>query len=223
MPEIRPAPFFIGDDLALDFLNSTAAPWGERLEWLANGVDLMAWLEQARVLPPDVARQFRARLDAQALDALASEAQDLREWFRAFVRQHAGRPLGPAALRSLAPVNGLLEQDDSYRQIAMKSRRGSLERNDGEHPPLRWDIRRRWHSPKTLLLPIADAIGDLVCQKDFTFVRKCESPACTLWFLDLSKAHARRWCSMAVCGNRAKVAAHRARIRQGPKRRRLRD
>ncbi|MGO9268383.1 MAG: CGNR zinc finger domain-containing protein [Candidatus Binataceae bacterium] len=29
-------------------------------------------------------------------------------------------------------------------------------------------------------------------------------------FLDRTKAHARRWCSMAVCGNRAK-AAHRSR------------
>ena len=34
-----------------------------------------------------------------------------------------------------------------------------------------------------------------------------------LWFLDVSKAHARRWCNMAVCGSRAKAAAHRARAR----------
>jgi predicted RNA-binding Zn ribbon-like protein len=40
----------------------------------------------------------------------------------------------------------------------------------------------------------------------FTLVRKCEGTTCTLWFLDVSKAHARRWCSMAVCGNRAKAA-----------------
>ena len=51
-------------------------------------------------------------------------------------------------------------------------------------------------------------------EKDFSLVRKCEGEGCTLWFLDLSKAHARRWCSMAVCGNRAKAAAHRARARQ---------
>ena len=30
-------------------------------------------------------------------------------------------------------------------------------------------------------------------------------------FLDRTKGHARRWCSMAVCGNRAKAEAHRAR------------
>src|SRR5262249_42198913 len=73
-------------------------------------------------------------------------------------------------------------------------------------------------SARGLLLPIAEAMGDLICQKDFTFVRKCEGPTCTLWFLDVSKGHGRRWCSMAACGNRAKVAAHRTRVRgcRGP-------
>ena len=64
-----------------------------------------------------------------------------------------------------------------------------------------------------LLLPIAEAMGDLLCNVDFASVRKCESPACTLWFRDVSKNHTRRWCSMAICGNRAKAAAHRAKVR----------
>ena len=36
MAGLRPPPFFVGDDLALDFLNSVAAPWGEQIEWLAS-------------------------------------------------------------------------------------------------------------------------------------------------------------------------------------------
>ena len=51
MAGLRPPPFFVGDDLALDFLNSVAAPWGEQIEWLASGGDLIAWLEQAHVAP----------------------------------------------------------------------------------------------------------------------------------------------------------------------------
>ena len=57
-------------------------------------------------------------------------------------------------------------------------------------------------------------MGDLVCGKDFILVRNCEGLSCAMWFYDVSKGHARRWCSMAVCGNRAKAAAHRARARQ---------
>jgi predicted RNA-binding Zn ribbon-like protein len=207
MAELRPAPFFIGDDLALDFLNSIAAPWGEEIEWLASGRDLVAWLEEAHALPANVSAHFRAHIGPRTLDAVASQARELREWLRTFVGNHAGKPLGRRALRDLVPLNELLERDEAYRQIEMA-------RAGDENRTLRWQAKRRWRSPKALLLPIAEAIGDLVCQKDFTLVRRCEGPTCTLWFLDVSKGHARRWCSMAVCGNRAKAAAHRVRARR---------
>ena len=213
MAEPRPAPFFIGDDLALDFLNSIAAPWGPEIEWLTNGGDLVAWLEQAHAVPAGVSAYFRAHTASRGLDAAASEARELREWFRVFVRKHAGKPLVRRALYDLAPLNELLGRDAAYRQIEISVTR-DRRRNDGEGlQALRWQAKRRWDSPKSLLLPLADAIGDLVSRKDFTLVRKCEGPTCTLWFLDVSKGHGRRWCSMAVCGNRAKVAAHRARMR----------
>jgi predicted RNA-binding Zn ribbon-like protein len=176
---------------------------------LANGGDLVAWLQQAHAVPADVSAHFRANAGSRALDAAASQARKLREWFRGFICSHAGKPPGPRALRDLAPLNRLLERDEAYRQIEMA--RPGDESDGGGHRALRWQAKRRWHSPKALLLPIAEAIGDLVCQKDLALVRKCEGPTCTLWFLDMSKGHARRWCSMAVCGNRAKAAAHRAR------------
>jgi predicted RNA-binding Zn ribbon-like protein len=214
MADLRPAPFFIADDLALDFLNSVAAPWGRDIEWLANGGDLVAWLEQAHAVPPDIAAQFRPRSGSRALDDVAAQARELREWLRSFVRDHAGKPLGPAALRDLAPLNRLLRRDDAYRQIELAPADAGTENAGDGGRALRWQAKRRWHSPNALLLPIADAIGDLVCLKDFTLVRRCQGPACTLWFHDVSKAHARRWCSMAVCGNRVKAAAHRSRTRQ---------
>ena len=213
MVEPRPAPFFIGDDLALDFLNSIAAPWDQDIEWLTNGGDLVSWLEQAHAVPVDVVAHFRTYIGSRALDAAASQAREMREWFRRFVRKHAGKPLGRRDLHDLTPLNNLLARDKAYRQIenaVTGDRRGS---DDEGLRALRWQANRRWDNPKSLLLPIAEAMGDLVCQKDFTLVRKCEGPTCTLWFLDVSNGHGRRWCSMAVCGNRAKAAAHRARVR----------
>jgi predicted RNA-binding Zn ribbon-like protein len=214
MANPRPAPFFIGDDLALDFLNSTATPRGQEIEWLASGGDLVAWLEAAHAVPADLLAQFRKRTGVRTLDAVALQARELREWFRIFVRNHAGKPLTPSAFRELAPLNQLLERDEAYRQIEIAPP-GHGRANDGdEQRALRWNAMRRWPSPKTLLLPIAEAIGDLLCRKDFTLVRRCEAATCTMWFHDVSKSHARRWCSMAVCGNRAKAVAHRARARQ---------
>jgi len=207
-------PFFIGDDLALDFLNSVAAPWGDQIEWLGTGGDLIAWLEQAHAVPASALAHVRKLSSPRALDAAASQARELREWFRTFVRDHAGRPLEPRALRELAPLNALLERDEIYRQIKAAHVGDKAKSNLDADLAFDWQNERRWRSPNTLLLPIAEAMGDLVCQKDFTFVRRCEGATCTLWFVDVSKGHARRWCSMAVCGNRAKAAAHRARARQ---------
>jgi predicted RNA-binding Zn ribbon-like protein len=212
MTEPRPAPLFIGDDRALDFLNTVAAPWGEQLEWLADGTDLLGWLEQAGIAPAAVLAQFRRDASSRKLEAVALQARELREWFRGFVATHAGKPLTRAALGELAPLNRLLARDEAFQQIEAAQRVDAA--MAGDHGALRQQSHRRWSRPDTLLLPVAQAIADLVCEKDFALVRKCENSSCTLWFLDVSKAHARRWCSMAVCGNRVKAAAHRQRMRR---------
>lgn len=46
-------------------------------------------------------------------------------------------------------------------------------------------------------------------------IRQCQSPACTLFFVDTSRAGDRRWCSMKGCGTKAKVAEFRRRKREG--------
>ena len=42
-------------------------------------------------------------------------------------------------------------------------------------------------------------------------IRRCEGELCALLFVDTSRSGARRWCAMAGCGNKAKVAGFRAR------------
>jgi len=209
-PLNRPPPLFVGDHLALDFLNSFAVPQGQRIEWLRHGQDLLDWLQAAGVIDRRLAARFRASDGAStSLDAVAEEARALREWLRRFVQRRAGSRLPVEALRQLEPLNRLLARGDSYRQVEA-SPRGDLE---DDHGPLRWRLERRWTDAEQLLQPIAEAIGDLVCHADFRLIRACEGSSCTLVFYDRTKAHRRRWCSMAGCGNRAKAAAHRARHR----------
>jgi predicted RNA-binding Zn ribbon-like protein len=210
----RPAPIFVGDQMALDFLNSVASPRGERIEWLSNGSDFLNWLESARAIDPRVASQIRAESDAfHVLDAIAEQARSLREWLRGFVARHAGTPLSAEALEELHPLNRLLARDEIYRQVEAADEAGSGDEESPSHA-LRWRQERRWTAPERLLQPVAEAIGDLVCSVDFRLVRNCEGPTCTLIFYDRTKAHKRRWCSMAICGNRAKAAAHRAKHSQ---------
>ena len=199
----RPPPFFIADHLALDFLNSIASPKGVPVEWLRDGRDLVDWLEQANVIGPDVAARFRRSNDQGAHDGVAGRAREFRDWLRGFVTRHMGKPLTTGAAKTLGPLNELLAGDTSYPVV---------EAAGGERA-LRLRRIRRWESPDELLRPIAGAAADLVCSVDFRLIRACEGFPCTLVFLDRTKAHIRRWCSMAVCGNRAKAAAHRAKKR----------
>jgi predicted RNA-binding Zn ribbon-like protein len=202
MPD-RPPPFFIADHLALDFLNSIASPKGVPVEWLRDGRDLVDWLEQANVIAPDVAARLRRPNDQRALDGVAARAREFRDWLREFVTRHKGKPLTTAAAKALGPLNELLAGDTSYPVV---------EAGGGEQA-LRLRRVRRSEGPDELLRPIAEAAADLVCSVDFRLIRACEGSPCTLVFLDRTKAHSRRWCRMAVCGNRAKAAAHRARQR----------
>jgi len=200
----RPEPIFVADHRALDFLNSVAAPWGRQIEWLGDGRDLLDWLERAELVPPEVAKRFCDGAPTAALNEVAEQARALREWFRKFIAAHAGRRIGPAALVDLDKINRLLARDETY---------GRIEARGGLSASLQMHRHRRWHRPEDLLLPIAEAMADVICRADFERVKLCEGPTCTMWFHDISKNHTRRWCMMAVCGNRAKAAAHRAKKR----------
>ena len=41
----------------------------------------------------------------------------------------------------------------------------------------------------TLLLPIGEALAKFVCEEDFSYVKACEGPACTLMFADHTRGH----------------------------------
>ncbi len=210
----RPLPFFIADHIGLDFLNTIAVPVDTTVEWLASGDDLLGWLGQAGLVSGQVLQAFRKSAVPGELNALANQARAFRDWFKLFVYHHMGRPLAPDALSELEPLNRLLARDEEFGQIVTRDQiherhqQSKQQRNSG----LAWRPQRRWQSPESLLLPIARSLADLVCTEDFTDVKACEGPSCTLLFVDRTRGHVRRWCSMAVCGNRAKQAAHRLRI-----------
>ena len=117
-----------------------------------------------------------------------------------------GRSLPPKALQELGPLNKLLQCDEAFSQISRRR-----ERDGGDRFELH--AMRRWRSAESLLLPIGEALAKFVCEEDFARVKTCEGHRCTLVFADHTRMRARRWCSMAICGNRAKQAAHRSRLR----------
>jgi predicted RNA-binding Zn ribbon-like protein len=206
-PQRAPA-IFVADAVGLDFLNSVATPVDTEVDWIDDGDGLLAWLAQAQLAPAETLETLRTQAMPGEIDNVAAQARSLRDWFRGFVRQHKGRPLTSKALDELVPLNRLLERDEGFGRIVSddQSRASGL--------ALR--TMRRWRSPEALLLPIGEALAKFVCEEDFSNVKACEGPGCTLMFADHTRGHARRWCSMAICGNRAKQAAHRQRLKMQP-------
>lgn len=185
---MRPPPMIIADHPALDFLNTIGAPKGTEIEWLQTGADLRAWLIEAGVAQAE-------GLPEVVPDSVARQARALREEFRRYMLD------GDLAI--FDQVNGLLAREHSQLQLIQ-----------GDGAP---QLRRVWRldQPEDVLVPLAIAIAELLADDAPERIRNCNGPTCTMWFKDISKNNKRRWCSMAVCGNRAKAAAHRAKQKGG--------
>jgi predicted RNA-binding Zn ribbon-like protein len=182
------APLFLADDLALDFVNTEFGVGDGRREWLDSDARVLHWLQRAGL--PTLKFKAKARLGALLEAALA-----LRESARGLIEKRKGGMIGNPAV-----LNRLLALDSSYSQLVWSKQQSA-----------RREQRQRVTSVEALLVPVAQAVATLIAEADFSLVRECESSDCTVWFYDRTKSHRRRWCSMALCGNRMKVAAFRAR------------
>jgi predicted RNA-binding Zn ribbon-like protein len=200
MGHAYPPAIFVADSPGLDFLNSVATPVDSVVDWIGGGDGLVDWLSQANLVPETVLAEIKAGAMPGELDKVADQARSLREWFRGFVREHKGTALSEKHLKELEPLNRLLQRDEAFTEIVAAEEGG-----------IKTTMSRRWRSPESLLLPIGESLAKFVCEEDFSDVKACEGQACTLMFVDHTRRKSRRWCSMALCGNRAKQAAHRTR------------
>ena len=171
---------------------------GRQEEWVVASPDR----QQRRLTIAEISLELRIERDVAGIVE--------HQWFRGFVDEFRGKPLPAMALKKLEPLNQLLARDEEFGQIVARDRKQGAAAPSG----LQWEMQRRWDSTEVLLIPVAKAMADLVCSEDFSDVKGCEGQGCTLFFLDKTRARARRWCSMAICGNRAKQAAHRKRAKR---------
>jgi len=215
MENSLPPAIFIAGPLGLDFLNSLARPVVEVVDWLGDGPDFLSWMQQAGLLRVDEIAVVKSSLSPKELDRVAAKARELRDWLRDFVTAHMGRPLTAQALAQLGPLHELLGTDEIFWSL-VPGAAPSSKQTPGKASPAIFHLRaqRRWQKPDSLLSPIAEEIAKFISSADFRYVKACQGDGCILFFLDQTRRHARRWCSMAVCGNRAKQEAHLARLKK---------
>lgn len=190
---------FLADHLSLDFVGTEFRRSGEHQDRLVSFEILRDWLKQAGLLASPEAVALAKHCPAKASERILSVARDLRKSIRSAAEAIIdGKPVPLGPIRA---INNLLEKRDGHFQIERRSTQ--LERR----------FISEMSDPLALLAPLAESAADLVCNTNPALIRKCADESCDLLFYDSTKNHRRRWCSMSACGNRAKVAAHRARQR----------
>jgi predicted RNA-binding Zn ribbon-like protein len=189
---------FLGNHLALDFLNTRPVQNGEPSELLPDFSALLRWFQAAELLSAREVANLQQKWGKSARAQRTVEAmRDLREKLREEILAWEG---GGAVHHSTV--------DELNRLMADHPMRTKLKTSGSVSTTELWFEPRQ---PEDLLAPLGYSVATLFANADRNRVRKCGQ--CVLHFYDTSKKGIRRWCSMQLCGNRLKVAAYAARQR----------
>jgi predicted RNA-binding Zn ribbon-like protein len=143
------------------------------------------WLAEHDLLPAG----------AQVSDDDLARAVRVREALRSLLLANNGAPLDPRAIDTLNTA-----ADESHLRVAF-SPRGAAELVP-DQPDVPGALSR-------ILAAAYTAMAD----ESWERLKACRLDDCQWAFYDHSKNRSRTWCSMKVCGNRAKARAYRERQR----------
>lgn len=189
---------FVGNHLALDFLNTRPIQNGEPMELLPDFGALLRWFQAAGLLSSRGAASLQRQSGESSAARRTVEAmREFREKLRSAILawEHGDDVHGS----TIAELNRLLAAHPMLNKLLAI----------GETPSMELWFEPR--QPEDLFAPLAHSAAKLFADGDRHRVRKCGQ--CVLHFYDTSKKGTRRWCSMQLCGNRLKVAAYARRQR----------
>ena len=190
---------FVANHPALDFLNTRPVLNGEKNELLPDFTALLRWLGAAGFLGAreisDTGRAWRESARARrAVEAMHRLREKLRKEILIYENG------GGVSQSTVKELNRIMA--DRPMRTKIKASESGFSMESFCDPS----------EPEDLLAPLAHSAAQLLADFDRSRIRKCRQ--CALHFLDTSKKGTRVWCSMQLCGNRAKVAAYAARQRQ---------
>ncbi len=201
MPERREAEIhrLIGGDLCLDFANTLNGHNSfKHHEYLHDYRDLILWARHAGVLSASSFKELQERAEARpsAAEEAFRKALELRETiFRVFSALAFRNKPAEADLNGL---NRFWQEGQCHIQLVSAPTGFALGWNDD--PSLARVVRL-----------IAASTIDLLTSENVKRVRRCAGDHCDWLFVDTSRNHLRRWCSMDECGNRAKMSRRQRR------------
>lgn len=200
-----PAFIFLGERLWLDFVNTDDVRRGMRVDLLRDFDAFVRWLEAAELLDAERAGGIRRRAQLQLAGASAvlAEARRIRATLRVLAERGSSSHAQEAQRAAVAEINRVLGRSVGTRRLE--------ERSDGS-------IVRAFvpggDAFAALMIPVVESAADSLVTGELPRVRRCGDGTCPRVFLDTTRNGRRRWCQMGTCGNRAKAARHRARVRR---------
>ena len=190
---------FLGGDVSLDFVNTTGGRTKARdHDRLRSFTDAISWAHAAGLVDAEEHHALRQQSQARpveadrALHTLREQRESLHAFLLAGVR---GSPCSPAAR---ACVESWLRTTYRAAHLCEHFAQHSAWHLDVNDVGLALVSRRQ-----------ALAAGRLLGSDSRSHISECAR--CSWLFLDTSPSHYRRWCSMAICGNRAKAERHHRR------------
>jgi predicted RNA-binding Zn ribbon-like protein len=190
----------VGNRLAIDFGNTVADRDGK--DGLVGWPDVVEFLLEAGIVDRTEAHRLRrfSEVDPGRATAAFRTAQELRDAVRELVSRIGSKKV--VRPQVIDRINAIMRTGHGYHAL---SPRGA-----------QWTVHfvQSSDEPVAALVPIARSAAEIIADpRAPNAIRKCANPECIRYFYDTSRVGKRRWCSMAVCGNRAKVAAHMERLR----------
>ncbi len=196
----------IANHPALDWVNTELIAADGPADLIGTYGDVLRWLEVSGILAAAHGRAARHAGDRASRNVALAAAKKLRALARGIADGLArGRAVPGSVLEELNAALVLKRAHTELRRAAAVGRTAAARYERSAIVDL--------SDPRSLVGLLAELVADLLCAADVTRVRRCENPRCILFFLDTSRNGGRRWCSMSVCGNRAKSAAHYRRHR----------
>ncbi len=188
----------VGNNLSADFVN-TVVSFEREGGTLRSAGDVVDFLVTTGATGTAEAERVRARVtDDAAAERFFKTALALRSAVRdALIAIEKNEPLGHDPL---AAINRILAADAGFEQLVPRDGGYGIER------------RRTLDDPAIALVPIARDVARLLAAPDAP-IRQCAGEGCVRHFYDDSRTGRRRWCEMAICGNRAKASAFAKRNR----------
>ena len=191
-PNLIAPVLLVGGRLAIDFANIPSYPGSpaEHLSW----EELIVFLQASQIVSAERGSSLLPLSgsdpdSAQSLLSRSIRLRDaLRKSFGAIVRKE------PIVREWTEPINQILRITEGHDEIVLEENTWKME------------FKAREGGLDWLLAAIARSAAEIIVEGAQARLHICANPACGLFFGDKSRTHRRRWCSMAICGNRHKVA-----------------